>query len=376
MSETVNRAQDGSVRITSQLGPTLTQRAGYEKQLLSAKSAGVEIVDGQKWERMHSQGPITGHESSHGIVYAPFEVNRTYQQHGIEEELRQMQRQKAADVEFELETVTECHPGTRRLSRIQYKVTAIRNGVRTLVFERALKVGNEKKSPTVTGEGRGLLNLEPFLSPVSQRPPRVRIRSRANVRGAVSAGFSTMLTASFAMAGLSMLAGKLREQLEDRMIKRQMDSVEEEMNKQIAARKGERAEIQSQGATPTSNVTVEIVVSRFTDISHGLPITDQAFPVVTLEDLQVSKFPAAPNEAIITKFMTPGGVVRNYFVRAVFSIGVSVTGDELSEYQQIQREVARLTELLGDSNLPPDDRERIKADYVRSQQQYAEWQKD
>jgi hypothetical protein len=109
-TETVVRAADGSVKITSQLGPVLAQRKGFETKLLSAEKAGVEIVDGQKWERAHSQGRITGHESEHGIVYAPFEVNRKYQEHGIEAELQQMYKQKAPDVEFELETVTECHP--------------------------------------------------------------------------------------------------------------------------------------------------------------------------------------------------------------------------------------------------------------------------
>jgi hypothetical protein len=126
------------------------------------------------------------------------------------------------------------------------------------------------------------------------------------VRGAVSTQFAASLASSLALAGLAVLAAKLRQQLEDQIVKRQLNEIEEEINKRISASKVERAKIQSEGGGgPFANIVVELVVSRFTDISQGVPVTDQSLPVATLEELSFSKYSSAPPPS---KYMKPGGL--------------------------------------------------------------------
>lgn len=158
MSETPYRTNQSRV-ITSRVGPP-QPRAGYEKSLFPGIEVGLE-----GWERSHSQGAGTGNESRKNIVYAPREVNQDFQNQGIEKYIRETYSEKAADVELDLTTVTDCYPGTNRLSHIQYKLEAIRGGVKTVLYEASIEVADQKTNPRVTPNASPRSPVEPFLRP-------------------------------------------------------------------------------------------------------------------------------------------------------------------------------------------------------------------
>ncbi len=134
----------GGIVIVSLLGPS-TGRMGYEKQFWPGVEVGLV-----GWERAHSQGAGTGHESPHAIRYAPREVNQAYQRLGIEKFLRQLFAMKGPTVDLVLTTVTYTHPLTLRLKEIQYRVDARRNkGLSQPLFEAAIEVANNKVNPKV-----------------------------------------------------------------------------------------------------------------------------------------------------------------------------------------------------------------------------------
>lgn len=121
-------------------------RKGFEKQFFPGVSVGLI-----GWDRAHSQGNITGHESPFAIRYAPSEVNQAYQRLGIERFVRELYEEKAEGIELLLTTVTYSHPGTLRLKEIQYKVDALHNGSSRpyTLFEASINVENKRISPKV-----------------------------------------------------------------------------------------------------------------------------------------------------------------------------------------------------------------------------------
>lgn len=154
------RDADGGIVIESRLAAP-TARQGYERQFFPSVQVGLA-----GWERAHSQGSGTGHESAHGIRYAPPEVNQNWQNFGIEQFLRELFQHKAADVELRLHTVTYSHPGTLRLREIQYRIDAIRHGVPRRLFEAYIEVENKKDRPRVTANALLVTPMEvwePYL---------------------------------------------------------------------------------------------------------------------------------------------------------------------------------------------------------------------
>lgn len=137
-------------------------RKGFEKQFFPGVSTGLI-----GWDRAHSQGNITGHESPFAIRYAPSEVNQAYQRLGIERFVRELYEEKEDGVELLLTTVTYTHPGTLRLKEIQYKVDAMRNGSSRsyTLFEASIAVENKRISPKVS---------------VSATPPHISGRPERN----------------------------------------------------------------------------------------------------------------------------------------------------------------------------------------------------
>lgn len=154
---TGTRQPDGSLVLVSTVGPP-QERGGFENLLLPGVEVGLA-----GWERAHSQGPGTGVESAEGIVYAPREVNQEDQNRGVEKFIRELFKEKAADVDLRLTTVTRCHTGTRRLRSIEYKVEAVRAGVSTVVLEAALEVENKRSNPKVSRSVTPRALVEPFL---------------------------------------------------------------------------------------------------------------------------------------------------------------------------------------------------------------------
>lgn len=119
-------------------------RAGYEKQFWPGVEVGLV-----GWERAHSQGQITGHESAHGIRYAPQEVNQHFQRLGIERFVRDFFSGKPHDVQLMMTTTTYTHPGTLRLKEIQYSLDAVRGGLTKTLFEASIEIENKKTAPQV-----------------------------------------------------------------------------------------------------------------------------------------------------------------------------------------------------------------------------------
>jgi hypothetical protein len=159
----------GGIVIESRVGAP-PGRKGYERQFFPGVEVGLA-----GWERAHSQGNITGHESAAGIRYAPAEVNQEFQRLGIELFVRELFEEKAADVELRLTTVTYTHPGTLRLKEIQYRVDAIRHGVPRTLFEASIEVQNKRERPRVTPRATVRLPRElwtPYLVARPQQPRR------------------------------------------------------------------------------------------------------------------------------------------------------------------------------------------------------------
>jgi hypothetical protein len=141
----------GDTVIQSRLQPA-PGRQGFEKQLFPGIEVGLP-----GWQRAHSQGSGTGHESPHAIRYAPEEVNQEFQRLGIERYLRELVTLKPADTQLWLTTVTSTHPRTLRLKEIQYRVDAVKNGMSRRLFEASIEVADQRLNPRVT------INATPFL---------------------------------------------------------------------------------------------------------------------------------------------------------------------------------------------------------------------
>jgi hypothetical protein len=119
-------------------------RKGFERQFFPGIEVGLA-----GWERAHSQGSGTGHESPFAIRYAPEEVNQEYQRLGIERFIRELFELKGSSVELNLTTVTFTHPGTLRLKEIQYRVDAVRGRVTRALFEVSIEVEDKRTRPKV-----------------------------------------------------------------------------------------------------------------------------------------------------------------------------------------------------------------------------------
>jgi hypothetical protein len=132
----------GATVIRAPLGAALP-RAGFERVLLPSVQVGLP-----GWERSHSQGPGTGHESPHGMVYAPPQVNQGLQRLGIERYLRELVRQNPG-VELWLTTETYTHTGSDRLKEIIYRVDAFIGPQHRMLFEAGIRVANRTVNPTV-----------------------------------------------------------------------------------------------------------------------------------------------------------------------------------------------------------------------------------
>ena len=150
-SERTFRDALGAIVIQSRL-QTATARQGFEKLLFPGVQVGLV-----GWQRAHSQGSGTGHESPHAIRYAPEEVNQKFQRLGIERYLRELVQLKPVDMELWLTTVTATHPGTLRLKEIQYRVDAVKMGASRRLFEASIEVANQRINPRVT------IQATPFL---------------------------------------------------------------------------------------------------------------------------------------------------------------------------------------------------------------------
>lgn len=134
----------GGVVIQSWVGKPGGRR-GYEKQFFRGVEVGLS-----GWERAHSQGNITGHESALGIRYAPQDVNQAFQRLGIERFIAELYDEIGPDRALLLTTATYSHPGTIRLKEIQYRIDVVRNGMARALFEASIEIENKRVFPRVS----------------------------------------------------------------------------------------------------------------------------------------------------------------------------------------------------------------------------------
>jgi hypothetical protein len=133
-------------------------RAGLEKSLPRACE-----VDADGWHRAHQQGNITGAESGQGIRYAPPEVNLKLQAAGIERFIADLFLQRAPGVEVHLTTRARAHPGTLRLSWIQYEIELVKaSGERLKPVTALIEIPDVRDAPNVklTVQDSGWARLE------------------------------------------------------------------------------------------------------------------------------------------------------------------------------------------------------------------------
>ena len=160
------RMHDRAIVIISRVGPG-RGRLGYERAMLRGIEVGLI-----GWERAHSQGQGTGHESSFGILYAPREVNQEFQNRGIEQHIRDLFQQIDSNVELILATETVAHPGTSRLQSITYRIDAVApNGTQTRLAEARIDVQDSRVDPNVNISVEHFSDLDRFLSGTEGRPP-------------------------------------------------------------------------------------------------------------------------------------------------------------------------------------------------------------
>lgn len=157
------RRADGAIIIESAIGPG-RGRLGYEHAMFSGVEVGLP-----GWERAHSRGQGTGHESSFGILYAPSEVNQRYQRLGVEQYIRDLFLQVRPDVTLLLRTETKAHSGTQRLASITYRIDAVEGDTSVRLYEVGIEVQDSRTSPNVNIDAERYVDVERFLRPVQQR---------------------------------------------------------------------------------------------------------------------------------------------------------------------------------------------------------------
>jgi hypothetical protein len=162
------RIADGGTFVEIEVGDAVA-RLGLEKTLPS----GAE-VNLQGWQRAHQVGPGLGAESGTGIRYAPPEVNLQYQNSGIEQFIRDFNKNKAPGVRLRLVTEVESHPNSLRLKSITYRLSAVSGqGRPRAMFEVEIMIPNVTNAPRVTLSPPEILgDWHEFLAPGrSVEPP-------------------------------------------------------------------------------------------------------------------------------------------------------------------------------------------------------------
>lgn len=180
--EIVRQDYAGSTIIRSRIATAPSHRLGYEKVLPRGVKVGLE-----GWERAHSQGQGTGHESAHAITYAPKEVNQGLQRLGVESTIVKLQEaitdsrfretfvRPGDNITLVLTTVTATHKklergreiNTNRLREITYVVQSYSEQLRRFntLFEASISVDDSVKNPRVQIEVDDMISMKLIQSP-------------------------------------------------------------------------------------------------------------------------------------------------------------------------------------------------------------------
>lgn len=139
------RTTSGDEVVLSVLDFPTGERSRFEEKLLPPGKIG--LVD---YQRCHSQGQGTGHESALGIFYAPKKLNQEIQNHGIEKYLRELvEENSGSGWELRLLTVATPHPGTELLANLEYEVHAWSGNDFRLLFGISISISSNISDPKI-----------------------------------------------------------------------------------------------------------------------------------------------------------------------------------------------------------------------------------
>ena len=144
--------EDRGIVIESFLGAG-SKRKHFERNYFRRGEMGRADYTESDMELSHSQGAGTGFESPYAIPYAPREVNQELQNLGIEEFLRELERNRPREITIQIVTNTRTMPRSLRLSLIEYTINAIYQGERYLLFTTGIRVEWSANRPSVSIAG-------------------------------------------------------------------------------------------------------------------------------------------------------------------------------------------------------------------------------
>ncbi|MGN6674241.1 MAG: eCIS core domain-containing protein, partial [Thermomicrobiales bacterium] len=142
---TTPRYFEGTLLLTVELplGTGTAPRSGVEQDFHGYLPPGV-IEDAERWHASHSVGPIVGVEREEGILLAPRGVNLSVQKN-LENSINSIRaaRQQAPGSRLFLKIEASAHPGTRRLSTINYELWGVDpDGTSGVMLTASVQVSN------------------------------------------------------------------------------------------------------------------------------------------------------------------------------------------------------------------------------------------
>jgi hypothetical protein len=159
---------NGSVTVETKLGPP-DVRKNFEGYLTAGALIGAKF-----YERAHAQGPGTGVESPYGIALAPKLVNQELQNRGIEDQIREIQRQKRDDVDLFLRSEVSTTDDGMFLTGINYQLYAQRHGEsRRMIYAASIEIEGLRSTSKciIDAQPMNWLGLDSYLKGPAEIEP-------------------------------------------------------------------------------------------------------------------------------------------------------------------------------------------------------------
>ncbi|HPS63694.1 MAG TPA: hypothetical protein PLK82_11575 [Bacteroidales bacterium] len=117
-----------------------------------------------EWLRAHTAGDVPVTAGTGGLVYAPAEVTRYYDQLGIEKVIAGCFRRRTGETELWLTTTLCTHRHTQRVKKLAYRFDAVKSRSSTGLYEAWLTIGDTADHPLVIAETRELVSRQNWES--------------------------------------------------------------------------------------------------------------------------------------------------------------------------------------------------------------------
>jgi hypothetical protein len=138
---------EGSVAVKTRVEAPGKARKHFEERLPLGEKVGLP-----GYERCHTHGRIWGVESPYSIFHAEREVNRKFQEWGIEEFVKKLNEQKRPGVEIWVTSESKARAGSTVLDSITYRIeaTASASEKPAVLFETAFRMEKVRNSGSLT----------------------------------------------------------------------------------------------------------------------------------------------------------------------------------------------------------------------------------